>query len=353
MDISNLKTGDIIANYPKMCELLNEKPKKGNPRKRQTDNWKRFINYEKQGHKFYIIEIYSTELPKIDKRSKGNNSVYVNYTSKLLLDFIYSRASIALDRGKNFIDLTNNNIKIIVGLCNTNFTKNDEQMLEKLFSNKKLTTFDKNNFYNRTNTKHGEVIKSTLKRLIKSNNELQIISVYKITENNIERIANKDEEEIINNIHQLVLMEFYANKMFIIYAKNKQKEYYERVNELLETHNWSSCYKTYRIIFNDGIKNDQKIYILTEKERLECLERVNKLIQDYLDSNAEKLIAKQKESIKEHEKKHTIYFDIPESTDDDHRFKIRSALLAKFEDFILHEYYVENQKYLSEFFIKI
>ena len=91
MNLENIKIGDVFANYPAICSALSEPEKRGSPKNRQIASWERFLKFERQGHKFIILEIFSTPVVKTDGRSKGNKSIYVEYTSSLLLNSLISR----------------------------------------------------------------------------------------------------------------------------------------------------------------------------------------------------------------------------------------------------------------------
>lgn len=69
-----LKVGMEIKNYKYFCKLLNEDVQYGNSKKAQHKEWLRHFNYEKQGHKFIITEIYDTPKEKQDLRK--NNGAF-------------------------------------------------------------------------------------------------------------------------------------------------------------------------------------------------------------------------------------------------------------------------------------
>ena len=88
VNITNLKTGDIIKNYKDMCNLLEEKISSGSSKKGTAKNWEMYIQYEKQGQKFFILNIYDVPLPKKDKRSNGNRRIYLPYVEKIFLSYL-------------------------------------------------------------------------------------------------------------------------------------------------------------------------------------------------------------------------------------------------------------------------
>jgi len=68
------KNGREIKNYSAMCKILGEKPTSGEGKKNQLDKWRMYFDYEREGHKYYIVEIYD------DKTVKANEEM--NKTKK-------------------------------------------------------------------------------------------------------------------------------------------------------------------------------------------------------------------------------------------------------------------------------
>jgi len=84
VDTSMLVIGMVIKNYKELCNLFGEDTKTGKAKQLQLKNWKRYFDWEKDGQKFIITDIYDTPLPKEDLRRKGNNSIYKNYIELIL-----------------------------------------------------------------------------------------------------------------------------------------------------------------------------------------------------------------------------------------------------------------------------
>lgn len=72
-----LKTNQTFKNYKELCEYLDEPIKTGKSKQLQLKDWERYFSYEKEGQKFIITEIFDTPTEKIDKRTNGNRSKYV------------------------------------------------------------------------------------------------------------------------------------------------------------------------------------------------------------------------------------------------------------------------------------
>lgn len=71
MKIKNLQENMVIKNYKELCSLLEIKSSAGNSKKAQLKKLETYINYEKQGNKFIIKEIYKKQKIKEDRRVGG------------------------------------------------------------------------------------------------------------------------------------------------------------------------------------------------------------------------------------------------------------------------------------------
>ena len=75
---TNLKVNQIFKNYKEICEYLGEPVYQGGKQRQlQLKDWERYFSYKKEGYKFIITEVFETPKEKIDKRSNGNRSKYV------------------------------------------------------------------------------------------------------------------------------------------------------------------------------------------------------------------------------------------------------------------------------------
>lgn len=68
VDCSKIKTGMVVKNYIELCNLLGEKVQTSNSKVSQMKRWSAYFRYEKQGHRFHILEVYQEPLDVIDKR---------------------------------------------------------------------------------------------------------------------------------------------------------------------------------------------------------------------------------------------------------------------------------------------
>ena len=362
MDLSKIKVGDHVRNYPKMCALLSVDERGGSPKDRQIEDWKRYINFTKDKHEFIIIEIYPVEKPKIDNRTNGNNSKYVQHTSLLLLSYLLEDCSYY---GTTTTVFYNKDIKTTIGLCNDRFIDKDESFFNELYDDEdsSITKYDKNNFYQRADNKIREIIKATIKQLNKDSfidiKETFIVSEKNSKETN--RIATDKEDEIINSVNKAILKRFYKISLFAIYARNLEEQYYERVAaSLLSKHKLIIKYKAIHITFNEDVNTLKDKYTLTEESRVESINIVNNTIHEFLDSQAQKNVDKQhKEELKfeaeaklHREQQRELELERQRIKENKPRsFATPTSSIMTKGIYKYHPNYIKNQKYLSSLLI--
>lgn len=71
MNLNNIYVGMVVKNYKVMCELLNEKIKRGKSRQLQIKDWTRYFTFKQDVHKLIVVDIFDTPLGKIDMRGKA------------------------------------------------------------------------------------------------------------------------------------------------------------------------------------------------------------------------------------------------------------------------------------------
>ena len=109
LDLSNiiptLSVGQVFKNYKELCSALQLEVRNGKSKRLQMEEVKRFMNLDKQGHKFIITEIYPTPIPKEIKENKRNSKY------KDLIDYLFIEGLCELTRNKG-----NKRIEIICDL---------------------------------------------------------------------------------------------------------------------------------------------------------------------------------------------------------------------------------------------
>lgn len=285
IDTSRLVIGMVIKNYKELCVILGEEVKTGEAKKSQLKNWKRFFDWEKDGQKFIIVDVYDTPLPKEDLRRKGNNSIYKNYIELILLQYLSKQEGYS----KTF---TKRNWLELLGMINNKYGREPKTKLKQLdysINDQEITLF-----YIRSNKKLERVLHDALRNLQK---EKLIIVEYETVIVSTDAMgrehrfpANDYQKKKILHTERYVLKNVMQYKnMFYVYIKNKSKEYYEKVNEKLnEMYGWKYYYKQIKIIF----EQPDIVDAIPSKEIMLQKEILNGKIVEFLNDNAKKVYEK-------------------------------------------------------------
>src|SRR5699024_2298688 len=125
MKIKNLTVGKVIKNYKSLCEILEIEAKKSgsNSHKAQLKDFNRYFEFEKQGHKYIIKNIYDKPKEKIENRSNnigGNNTVFTDDIEKLILNILASSKddTVTIARGQLYKALSMCNENYLLGRSN-------------------------------------------------------------------------------------------------------------------------------------------------------------------------------------------------------------------------------------------
>ena len=257
----------VIKNYKELCRLLNQEVKSGKAKRLQLEEFKRYFDFEKSGQKFIITDIYDTPLTKEDRRKLGNNSIYVKYIEMILLQYLAKQEGYT----RTF---TKRNWWGLLGMVNKKYNRIAPKQLEKI--DYTITPFEINNFYQRCNKKLEQILFSALNNLKNRKLilwELQTVIVV-INENGKEVyfLADDEEKKRILQVERYILKNVMGyEKIFQIFSKNKQIEYYQKVNEkLYELYGWHHYFKQIKLIYTpeDVIEAIQQSEIELQKEIL-------------------------------------------------------------------------------------
>ncbi len=248
-----LSVGQIFPNYTKLCEALNQKPVGGRSKELQIQNWQRYFEFSRDGHKFTITEIYDKPLPKVDKREEGNNSIYVNYVMYLLMIYFSKQEGCTAAFYKT-------GLYKILGITNKNYTENLPSNEKRKIISKydAINRYDMDDFFKRTPPKLEKILFSALGNL-KRRCLLDWFREYVVLEpvNNrglteyTSRTATKSEVKEILDIRHSVLEEMEIKTIWQVRAQNKLDDFYARVNEIqFERHGWYRVFTQYKIVFS-------------------------------------------------------------------------------------------------------
>src|SRR5690606_24969987 len=113
MDFCNISEGQVFKNYKEFCKELNIEPKRGgNSRVTQINEIRRYCDYENEGHKIIIREIYDEPIEKMETR--GRKSIYTEVFTLAIAECLRRRDS-------SFFYITKNRLLTEIKAINTNY----------------------------------------------------------------------------------------------------------------------------------------------------------------------------------------------------------------------------------------
>jgi len=246
---NNLYVCLVVKNYKLMCHLLQQEQKTSNSKKAQHKEWQRYFDYEKQGQKYIITEIYTEPLAKNDKRALGNGSIYVPHIELILLNYLSKQ------EGFTAI-LTLKKLFLLMGMINPKYIEENKDMLKA--RNEHITDYQINHFYQRTYQKLRKIIFDSLRNLknrcLIDYEELTMINIiepdiYGILRTNI-RSADDEEKKNIMAAKKIILDEMGLESITLVHLKFKHVEFYNKVNMLLkDKYNINYVYTDIKILF--------------------------------------------------------------------------------------------------------
>lgn len=287
VDTSKLELGMTVKNYKVLCELLGQDVKGGDSRKAQLDNFKCYFDWEKSGQKFIISDIYDTPLTKEDKRKLGNNSIYVQCIEVLLLQYLSEQEGYT----RTF---TKRNWWEMLGIVNHKYGRTSEKYLKNL--DYTVTSWEVKHFYQRCNKKLEQILFSALnslknRKLITYEIQTIIVATDKKGKEQYFEADDIQKKQILEVERHVLHNIMGYEKMFQVFIKFQQAEFYQKVNDLLyQQYGWNHYFKQIKVIYtSNGVRE-----ALPELEMKLQKELLNKKVISYLNSNAKNLYEKNK-----------------------------------------------------------
>lgn len=178
--------------------------------------------------------------------------IYVRYIEVILLKYLSQQTGYTRT-------LTKRKWWELLGIVNSKYSRVSSKELEDL--DYSVTAWEIKNFYQRCNKKLEEILFSALNSL-KSRKlityEIQTIIVKRDDKGReIYSEANDNEKKMLLDVEHYVLHNiFECDKMIQIFLRFQQKDFYNKVNELLyEYYGWDHCFKQIKIIYTpDGVR---------------------------------------------------------------------------------------------------
>lgn len=255
VDCTKLEVGMEVKNYKEMCELLNQDIKGGDSKKSQIKQWQCYFDFEKQGQKYIITEIFDEPFPNIDAR-KAKRGIYVGYIELLLMDYLAKQAN-------HCTSITKRELYQILGMTSNSYFENKwsvQGVTENMGKSKNsgyqypVSCQDVQVFYSRADSKLNDIINSALKSM-ENRFLIKFSTEYVICYSDVEgthqfKIADNSEVEMILQAQRRAIekMGYYSFSQVI--RENKVKKYFSYVDSYLhEKYGWNYAYSQLKIIY--------------------------------------------------------------------------------------------------------
>jgi len=291
-----IKTTNIIANYRRVCDVLEINVLTGNAKISQLKELERFFKFNKDGNKFVFTETYKIPLVRIDNRkgnsgksegSRNNNTAeYIDNIEKLILNLLVQGSNVGIGFGKVFLSkncllkelkMINNNypyckerIPKLSKFMNISLENVEEwytltgDMLErnlecalKSLENQSLVLWSKEITVAKA-TPIAEIIengKQIIKTITTNQFDEEVIGYRYSTDNRITlsyREGTEEEKTYILKIEREILKELNCKSKQIIIQKGMWEAFKNKVDKIvLKELDIAFYYKSYKILFNE------------------------------------------------------------------------------------------------------
>lgn len=249
INTSKIAVGDCIT-YKKMCNLLGIETYTGKQKQLQLEMLQRYFDYNKDGTKYIITEIYDEPLPKEYKYPA--NALYIQYIECILLQYL------SLQKG-NHTYISSQRLWLQLGMINDKFIEKGETLdtrKELLELSSEMTNNDIYDFYKRCRSKLSDILNKSLESLskrylIKYNKTYMIIKKDINGERDICEEATIDEIEEILKVERETLEEYGLQNEQQVFLMNLTVKFYKTLNRKCnERYGWEKVFKCYHIIYN-------------------------------------------------------------------------------------------------------
>ena len=287
IDTTDLSIGQVFKNKRDLCKFLNQEyiPNK-TASEAQLKEWRRYIEWVKDGQKFVITDIYDTPLDRTDGRVTNGTQKYQQYIEDILL--AYMDSEINKDNAKTNIEgcdyqfaFTLNGLALLCNMVNKRYASKN---IDTVLAEAGYTKFNIKDFYSRTELKFSLIINNALQNMEKR----KIINYNKvlIIENDgKKRVATLHDENDYLNMEKLALTKMNYNSIVEVFLYNKAKEYYALVDKNVKQYlGWDKCYKAYVISLNNRSIDLEKAFLEQTKQTNKL--ELNQRLVDFFNSQA-------------------------------------------------------------------
>ena len=298
MNIENLKKEleqTNIFTYKRLCEILEEKTKGGDSKKKQLEDWFRYFVYEKDGTKIKVLSIRDKELPDIDK-TLGRSKYYDDLETIILYALKEEGGSlkVSISKALSFTNLVNQNYFALNGneRAVSKFYNVD---LDFLYAFKNLSSTKLRGIFKRTlNTMKNKalILYNEITMVCEEQVEVNIDDGKEVCESKkVFRPSTREDDRLIVKIENKALKDLGFTDKKSCYVKGKWREYMELISEgLSQESNILFYYTSYVINSNEEVV----LRTISERENENAKASLNGNISNSFITSNDKTIANDK-----------------------------------------------------------
>lgn len=255
LDITQLTNGQVFDTYTELCRAVGCEPLQGNSKPKQLKEFARYFNYERDGRKYVITEVYNK--PMSEEYRIAANAKYIGFVQNILLSYLSQQE-------EEIIYITPQKLWLLLGMVNDKYLtmKQPYRKQELLTLSEDMSMFDINHFFVRSNMKIRDILKSALGSL-RRRKLLICEEVYRIgvIENDykhfqsgiIYRDASDNEKKYILRIERKLLKELGFETDYQMLCSDKRTVYYDKLGQILRNEKgWENIYHCYKFIYDKG-----------------------------------------------------------------------------------------------------
>lgn len=282
IDVTQISEGEVFNTYPELCKALRCEVCGGNQKKKQLKEWQRYFNYEKDGNKFIITEVYNE--PMSEEYRIAANAKYTGLIQNILLSYLSQQK-------QEVAYITQQGLWETFGMINERYMEMRERNRreELLNLSEDMTMFDINDFFKRSNTKFRDIVKVSLNSL-KRRKLILFEEVYRVGVPIYDkyeyrgfeyRDATDSEKRYILKTERNLLKEFGFETDFQMFCSDKRDDYYDALDKFFqEEKGWRNVYYCYKFIYD-------KENIIEALGADEDVMKLNQLMVQALDTQAD------------------------------------------------------------------
>lgn len=260
---NNLYEGLVVNNYRSLCQLLGLTESSGRTKVGQINRLKRFCNFERDGQKYIIKDIYNNS----DIKAPGNREVYVRFIENILLNYLVKNTT--PENPKCYF--SKKKLWEILGLCNSKFSRlNDHIGLKAI--NPDITKWHIDMFYTNACKKFNGIIMRSLDSISERKYfKYSIATICREENGGYVEITDEHDLNVIVSCERKALEKIRGSDAMMIFNKMSYKSYKNLASIFIkEALGYEYSFNVYSIVCGEKIYSidKQPDDILISKELL-------------------------------------------------------------------------------------